>query len=125
MANIAKHASKTYIKPTKNTVSYEKYNYPFLDIFLTKSENGRTKYTSNKWGSLYIKDKNLYPLVLRKYGNLQLNTPKNPYEYLIRCYGNNFLKQGIINYNHKKEKCIKPIKVELIKDNVELIKEFI
>jgi lipopolysaccharide cholinephosphotransferase len=112
-SNISKYASKTYKK--SNKVLYEKYKYPFLDIFLTKKDKGEIVYVSDKWDKCKFTEKELYPLVKRKFGSLKLKSAKNPNGYLNGCYGKDWNKYGLITYDHKNEKMIKPIKINLSK----------
>ena len=111
--DIAKYASKTYKKSKK--VQYEKYKYPFLDIFVTKIKNNNVVYLSDKWKRCKISKNNLFPLKKGKFGSIRVSTPKNPEEYLDNCYGRNWKSTGIISYDHKNEKMIKTIKVNLTK----------
>ena len=54
---------------------YEKYKYPFLDIFLTK-DKGEIIYLSDKWEKCKFTEKELYPLVKRQFGSLKLKSLK-------------------------------------------------
>ena len=109
-AQISKHASKTY---KGNKILYEKYRYPFLDIFLTKSVNDNIEYLDKRWYKCKFKKQDLFPTKKRKFGNLLVKSAKNPNNYLDGCYGKDWKDTGVITYNHKLEKSIKPIKFKL------------
>ena len=113
--DIAKYASKTYIRSKK--VEYEKYRYPFLDIFVTKIKDGKIVYLSDKWKRCKIHKDNLFPLEKKKFGSIKVKTAKNPKEYLDTCYGRNWKDIGIISYDHKNEKRIKQIRVNISRLN--------
>lgn len=114
-ANISKYASKTYKK--SNKILYEKYRYPFIDIFLMKKQKGELVYLGNKWEKCRFNEQDLFPLVNRKFGNLKIKSAKKPKEYLNGCYGKEWDKYGLISYDHKNERMIKPIKINLTKKN--------
>ena len=109
-ALISKGASKTY-KRTKK-VLYEKYKYPFLDIFITKKKDNNIIYT-NGWNKCHYSYDELFPLKKYKFENLQLFGPNDPSNYFNKCYGKDWNKYGLISYDHKNEKSIKPIKFKL------------
>ena len=109
-ALIAQGASKTY-KRTKK-VLYEKYRYPSLDIFLTHIKNNNIVY-KNQWEKCTYTYDELYPLRKYKFEKLKLYGPNNPTNYFNKCYGTDWDKYGLIKYDHKLEKSIKPIKFKL------------
>lgn len=62
-----------------------------------------------------FKKDDLFPTKKRKFGNLMIKSAKNPNNYLDGCYGKEWKDTGLITYNHKLEKSIKPIKFKLSK----------
>ena len=112
---ISKHASKTY-KKSKN-VLYEKYKYPFLDIFLTIEKDNKIIFPKNNWHKCFHFKKDLYPLKLYKFKHINVYGPNNPKNYLLGCYGKEWDKYGIVSYDHKLEKMIPTIKIKLTKKN--------
>lgn len=104
-ADISSGASKTYKKSKK--ILYEKYKYPFLDIFLANELDNKIVCKSNKWPKCYYNKEDLFPLKLYKYGKLKIYGAQNPDNYLNSCYGMDWKTHGVIKYNHKLEKMIK------------------
>ena len=114
---LLKEASKSYKKSKK--VSYEKYKYPFLDIFLTKlSKKGdRVVYLNNKWRNCYFNKDDMSNKKTYKFRNLKLKGVKNYKNYLDKCYGDNWGKIGKMTYDHKLEKKIPEKIIILTKKN--------
>ena len=110
-ALISKGASKTYKRSKK--ILYEKYTYPFLDIFITKEKNKQIVY-KNDWHKCRYTTNEVFPLKKYKFGKLRLPGPNNPINYFNGCYGKDWKEYGLISYDHKNEKIIKPIKFKLI-----------
>ena len=110
-AEISKYASKTYKKSKK--ILYEKYKYPFLDIFLMKKKDDKIVYVSNNWKQCYYLEKDIFPLKLYKFSTIKVYGAKNPQLYLDKCYGKSWKSEGLIRYDHKNEKMIKPIKFNI------------
>tara|TARA_R110000824_G_scaffold175007_2_gene353250 strand:- start:1153 stop:1857 length:705 start_codon:yes stop_codon:yes gene_type:complete len=115
-------ASKTYNK--KNNKLNEEYKYPYLDIFLVNIGDSNNKFDGQvvgqvvkcidkRWENFFHYSNDLFPLQKAKLGNIKVNIPVNPYPYLGRGYGKNYMKIGKIYYDHKHEKII-PLKTFLI-----------
>ena len=108
---VTKLACKTYVKTKKKC--YEKYKYPFLDIFLTQEKNNRIIYVKDNWKRFYHHQNHLKPLKLYTFGNKELYGPSHPEYYLMRGYGKDFMEYGMILYNHQCEKILKKQKFKL------------
>lgn len=110
-ANISKYASKTYKKSKKPL--YYKWKYPFLDIFMINTKKDKLIYPDNNWEKCYYDTGDIEPIKKHKFGKLSLKRVNNPNKYLDSCYGKKWKTEGLINYDHKNEKMIKPIKIKL------------
>lgn len=109
---ISMNASKSY-KRTKKII-YENYKYPFLDIFLMRKNGSKYIYLKNRWQKCFYNKDEIFPTKLYKFGELKVYGPKNPYNYLTKCYGKNWKTKGLINYDHKNDKFIHPIEIEFV-----------
>lgn len=112
-ALISQEASKTYKKTKKP--KYEKYKYPFIDIFLAKEVDDKIIYPKNHWNKCFYFTKDFYPLQKYPFGKTTIIGPKNPSNYFTKCYGRDWETHGLISYDHKTEKMIKPRKFKLTK----------
>ena len=113
-----KKASKTYIKPKKQT--YYEYTYPNIDVFVTEKNQNIIKYNSmnhpefpEDWKICYFNTDDLFPLKRYKFGSFEVNGAKNPKPYLDLLYGNDWSTHAYQQFNHKKEKRIEKKKVKL------------
>ena len=109
--DISKYASKTYKK--KKEIEYKKYKYPYMDIFFTKIVKDKVVYLKNRWNNCFYFKKDLFPLKKYNFYNFKVDGPNKPKLYLYNCYKKNWNDIGIISYNHKLEKLIKPVKFKL------------
>ena len=109
--DISRYASKTYKKSKK--IEYKDYKYPFMDIFFTKIENNNIVYLKSRWKKCLQNKKTLFPLKRYKFFNFYVFGPNDYRLYLNNCYGKKWNEIGIISYNHKLEKMIKPVKFKL------------
>ncbi len=75
-----------------------------IDIFLTKYENGITRYVLHGWARegqpLYLYDSELYPLKSYQFGPLQLWGPQDSHVYLKCGFGNDYMEKVVL-YNHR------------------------
>ncbi len=95
--------------------------YPFIDIFLYKKSED--KYIMHRddlisvWPNEYYLEEELFPLKQYKFGNLLLNGPNYPLDYLDRMYPNwRFVGKHI--FDHKENKKTN-ITIELDQNNPE------
>ena len=73
---------KIYKIDGKSIENY-KWKYPFLDIFISKIEDNRTKLVlsnkNNNWDNCHFLKDELYPLKKYKFGKFQVTGPNDPY----------------------------------------------
>ena len=110
-SQISVEASKTYKKSKK--IKYQKYKYPFMDIFYTKIEKDKIVYLKQQWLKCYQNKDSLLPLKKYNFYKYKVYGPNKPEDYLDNCYGKNWNSDAVINFDHKKEKFIKPIKFKV------------
>ena len=95
------------------------YKYPYLDIFLTRvNRKGQTAFYSKHasrrdFGNCLFHRSEVYPLKRYKFGEIELFGPNNPYPYLNKLYGGDWNNIAYKWYDHKNEKAIKRLRVEL------------
>jgi phosphorylcholine metabolism protein LicD len=107
-----------------NKIKYKTENYPFVDIFFMNSEilNGKTIYkcalkkARETWKNELYLGKELNPVKKTKFGAMEINVPNEFERYFISNYGQNWNKNGVINYDHKLDKKIEPEIKWLLKD---------
>lgn len=91
-----------------------KWKYPFLDIFISKIEDNRTKLVlstkDNNWDNCHFLKDELYPLKKYKFGEFEVTGPNDPYGYLNKCYGKDWNSVKYQEWNHKDEKRIEKVK---------------
>jgi len=91
-----------------------KWKYPFLDIFISKIEDNRTKLVlsakDNNWDNCHFLKDELYPLKKYKFGEFEVTGPNDPYGYLSKCYGKDWNSVKYQEWNHKDEKRIEKVK---------------
>lgn len=77
-------------KAIENNTEME-WNYPFVDIFVSKYFGDKIAYKNEQcrklWPNEYIYKQELYPLKLYKFGDLYLYGPNKPYNYINRYFG--------------------------------------
>jgi phosphorylcholine metabolism protein LicD len=104
---------KIYKINGRSIENYE-WKYPFLDVFISKIEDDRTKLVlsdkDNNWDNCHFLKDELYPLKKYKFGEFQVTGPNNPYGYLNKCYGKDWNSVKYQEWNHKDEKRIKKVK---------------
>ncbi len=109
---------KIYKIDGKSIENY-KWKYPFLDIFISKIEDNRTKLVlsnkNNNWDNCHFLKDELYPLKKYKFGKFQVTGPNDPYGYLNKCYGKDWNSVKYQEWNHKDEKRIEKVKSVLTK----------
>ncbi len=120
--HIIKENEKKYLRDTEINMSISEYVldiHPFdknrkinnndnsqLDIFIFGKQRLKTKevYSPTKYkarGSVDYFDLNeVYPLKKENFGNVMVNIPNIPNNYLRRMYGNNFMSYGYITHVH-------------------------
>jgi phosphorylcholine metabolism protein LicD len=69
----------------------KEWNYPFVDIFISKKFGNKITYKNEKcrefWPKDYIYEYELFPLKLYKFGEINLYGPNKVYPYLDRYFG--------------------------------------
>lgn len=87
------------------------YNYPFIDIFIMRSNNKYCQYKYLRarlmWPGEWFTLDNLYPLRDYKLGDLIIKGPNKPYEYLNRSYGIDWPVIGYQQFDHKNYQKVK------------------
>ncbi|MFH1254761.1 MAG: GNAT family N-acetyltransferase [bacterium] len=83
---------------------------PFIDVFLYEQNGNDITYKwckfknprNNRNVPIYANE--LFPLKDYKFGNIFVKGPKNPYPYLICCYGETYMDEAIYGHAHGKNK---------------------
>ena len=82
------------------------FDYPYVDISVASSDGTTVKIESNYsdtlWPNCYHLEKDMYPLRWYKFGHLLLSGPYAPYNYLNRCYGNDWNTTAYHGKDHGK-----------------------
>ena len=99
-----------------NKIKYKTGTYPFIDIFfmVPESEDGQTVYKcalkrardTFKYES-YL-ERELIPLKKTKFGAMEIAIPNEYERYFVANFGENWNKEGVISYDHKKEQSVDP-----------------
>jgi hypothetical protein len=75
-----------------------------FDIFFCRLRDGIVEYDHDLIRKLYPKEtvefNDIYPIVSRKFGNLQIPTANNIDSQLQRAFGNDFMKKGKLKIAH-------------------------
>jgi len=108
-----------------NKIRYKTNKYPFIDIFFMVREIdiGRIVYKCalkkhrDIWKNEVYLERELFPLNKTKFGAMEIAIPNEYHRYFISSFGYNWNKQGVISYDHKKEKHIRPRIVWILKDS--------
>lgn len=99
-----------------NKIKYKKGTYPFVDIFfmVPENESGQIIYkcalkrARNTWKNEAYLEKELFPLIKKKFGAMDIAIPNEYERYFVSNFGKNWNKEGVISYDHKNEKVIDP-----------------
>jgi lipopolysaccharide cholinephosphotransferase len=97
-----------------------KWRYPFVDLFAMaiESETEFIHYTDprlrQKWATGYFLQDELLPLVRRPFGPLHLPAPRECRSYLKRLYGNDWNDVAYVDWDHRREVRIRPVRVRLV-----------
>jgi phosphorylcholine metabolism protein LicD len=99
-----------------NKIKYKTGTYPFIDIFfmVPEIENGQTVYkcalksARDSWTNEMYLESELVPLKKTKFGANEIAIPNKYERYFISYFGENWNKEGVISYDHKKEVPINP-----------------
>lgn len=84
----------------------DKYNWPFIDMFIYKIPNDKTiTFFNKKW-----EQKHFFPAKTVLFNSLDVMIPKNPNYFLAINYGGNYMTSLVSNkYEHKTERSNKKI----------------
>lgn len=106
--NLYEEASKSY---NKEKYEYYDYTYPFLDIFTMEKKEGMIKYNTknNPWINNYFLEYDLFPLKEYKFGHLTIKGANKPDNFLKLNYGENYMIEAYIDYNHETEEKIEKV----------------
>lgn len=99
-----------------NKIKYKTRTYPFIDIFfmVPEIENGQTVYkcalkrARDTWKNEFYLEKELVPLKKTKFGAMEIAIPNEYERYFLSYFGENWNKEGVISYDHKKEEFVDP-----------------
>jgi len=108
-----------------NKIIYKTNKYPFIDIFfmVPELENGEIVYkcalkqARNFWNNEIYLEKELFPLKKTQFGAMQINIPNEYKRYFLSYFGNNWNKEGVISYDHKKNESVNPKIVWILKES--------
>ncbi len=117
----------------KNAIENDKimeWNYPFLDIFVSKNFGDKITYKNEKcrefWSKDYFYEDELFPLKLYKFGEIYLYGPNKVYDYMNRYFGDCWETHAELKTSHIIGKDLDKIKFTIkdynIKNNLEEIK---
>lgn len=95
------------------------WTYPFLDLFPYEERNEKVEYVSNLFRRAFPDEyfasfELIFPLYALPFGPMQILVPANYYEIIERMYGPDWDKVAYIKYDHKNERRVKKIKVDLV-----------
>ena len=99
-----------------NKIKYKTATYPFIDIFfmVPEIENGQIVYrcalkrARDLWTNEMYLESELVPLKKTKFGAMEIAIPNEYERYFISYFGENWNKEGVISYDHKKEEPVNP-----------------
>jgi lipopolysaccharide cholinephosphotransferase len=104
--------------PDGQPVRRHSHRYPFLDLFPSRrTRRGRIVYARllARWGwrHIYFREEELFPLVPRPFGPLEVPCPQDHGGYFLRNYGPDWNTVACVTYDHEHEKEVPPRKVRL------------
>lgn len=98
---------KLCFKDGKNAIENDEkkpWNYPFLDIFVSKKFGDKITYkheTCRKfWPDDYFYEEELFPLKMYKFGELKLYGPNKVYDYMNRYFGDCWQTHAELKTSH-------------------------
>jgi phosphorylcholine metabolism protein LicD len=103
-------------------IYYKTGKYPFVDIFFMVSENDGSQIVykcassraKDTWTNEYYLESEINPLKKVKFGSMEISIPNQYKRYFLATYGENWNKEGVISYDHKKDEVlVTPIKWNL------------
>jgi phosphorylcholine metabolism protein LicD len=97
-------------------IYYKTGKYPFIDIFfmVPELEDNKIiyKYESKRardlWTNEFYLEKELVPLKKTKFGAMEIAIPNQYERFFLANFGENWNKEGVISYDHKKEEPVNP-----------------
>ena len=97
-------------------IYYKTGKYPFIDIFFMVPElednkiiyKYESKRARNKWKNEFYLEKELVPLKKTKFGAMEIAIPNQYERFFLANFGENWNKEGVIGYDHKKEQSVDP-----------------
>jgi phosphorylcholine metabolism protein LicD len=76
-----------------------------MDVFHMKKRGSIYRYADDrarvKWSRFFLYENELFPLQRRKFGDIQVYTPKDSSAYLRRGYGGDCMEYAIFSGNHR------------------------
>ena len=108
-----------------NKIKYKSATYPFIDIFfmVPEIENGQIVYrcalkrARDLWTNEMYLESELVPLKKTKFGAMEIAIPNEYERYFISYFGENWNKEGVISYDHKKDIPVDLKIVSVLKDS--------
>jgi phosphorylcholine metabolism protein LicD len=99
-----------------NKIKYKTGKYPFVDIFFMVPEledeeivyKCALKMARDTWKYEKYLESELVPLKKTKFGAIEIAIPNKYERYFTSNFGNNWNKEGVISYDHKKEEPVDP-----------------
>jgi lipopolysaccharide cholinephosphotransferase len=92
----------------------QKWNFPFVDIFIVSKFGDRWTYKNERcrsyWPNDYLYEEELFPLKLYQFDDLMLYGPNNVYRYLTRYFGDGWETNVEMKTSHIAGKDLKTIK---------------
>ncbi len=81
-------------------------NFPWIDVLVSQQDTDKIWYnwlSITGFRSAFFDIAKFFPLKDYKFGSFFVRGPKNPDEYLSRCYGNDYLKVAHYNCGHNNQ----------------------
>ena len=93
------------------------YSFPFIDVFVVDKIDGKYrlyyKEARETWPKEYFSEKELFPLVPYKFGEIIVMGPNRTLSYLNRAYGKDWNKIAYRQWDHEAEESVEKVKVKL------------
>ena len=94
-----------------------KYKFPFLDIFITSINRGRTETQNDFWPNCYFTEAEYLPTKVYDFGPLRLFGPASSKEYFDRCYGSDWNEVTYKQSDYSMDTSLEIVKVALTEES--------
>jgi len=95
------------------------WKHPFVDVLPMTTVEGKLVYACEQLQKVYSNEYVLPeqvrpPLKTLPFGPMEIPVPRNPIDYVVRSYGEDWNRMAYVFFDHKKDCAQKKIKVELV-----------